>query len=162
MRLALRIVTALVILVLLIGSTQWTSAAFAAGPQASSATATDKANSSRGTGEDPNIKTDKEQAAKNDPANEPPAPPKKGGAKTRGFFDCWVTVDNYTPWWVDVYVDRTYRGQVGPWGAGTVNAGAGGTNLYGRAVFDNGSVKSWGPRQFHCSSDGEFSWRLDR
>ena len=161
-RLATRIVTALAVLVLLIGSKQWKPTAFAAGPQGSTAAATDKSNSSRGAGEDPNIKADKQQAAKNDPANEPPAPPKKGGAKTRGFFDCWVTADNYTPWWIDIYVDGTYRGQVAPWGAGTVNAGAGSTTLYGRAVFDSGSVRNWGPRQFHCSSDGVFTWRLDR
>ncbi len=130
-RLAARIVTALAVLAVLIGSTQWKPTVFAARPQASSAMAADKANSSRGTGDDPNIKGDKQQAVKNDPANEPPAPPKKGGAKTRGFFDCWVTANNYTPWWVDVYVDGTYRGQVAPWGAGTVNAGAGGTTLYG-------------------------------
>src|SRR5260370_34217386 len=126
-------VIALVVLVLLAGSKQWNPTAFAAGPQA--ATATDKSSSSRGAGEDPNIKADKQQAAKNDPANEPPAPPKKGGAKTRGFFDCWVTADNYTPWWVDVYVDGTYRGEVAPWGAGTVNAGAGGAMLYARVLF---------------------------
>src|SRR2546425_10469595 len=108
-RLAARIVTALAVLVLLIGSKQWKPTASAAGPQASTAKATDKSNSSRGAGEDPNIKADKQQAAKNDPANEPPAPPKKGGAKTRGFFDCSVTADNYTPWWIDVYVDGTYR-----------------------------------------------------
>src|SRR2546427_662757 len=161
-RLATRIVTALAVLVLLIGSKQWKPTAFAAGPKASTAKPPGKSNSSRGAGEDPNIKTDKQQAAKNDPANEPPAPPKKGGAKTRGFFDCWVTADNYTPWWIDIYVDGTYRGQVAPWGAGTVNAGAGSTTLYGRAVFDSGSVRNWGPRQFHCSSDGVFTWRLDR
>ena len=143
-RLATRIVTALAVLVLLIGSKQWKPTAFAAGPQGSTAAATDKSNSSRGAGEDPDIKADKQQAAKNDPANEPPAPPKKGGAKTRGFFDCWVTADNYTPWWIDVYVDGTYRGQVASWGSGMVNVGAGSIALYACAVFDNGSVRNWG------------------
>jgi hypothetical protein len=135
--------------------------ASASAPQASSGKATDKAMASRGAGPDTNIKQDKDQATKNDAAKAPPAPPSKGGAKTRGIFDCWVTANNYTPWWVDIYVDGTYRGQVAPWGAGTVNAGAGGTALYGRAVFTDGSYKSWGPRQFACTSDGQFTWRLD-
>jgi len=125
------------------------------------ASAEDKSNKTRG-GPDENIKVGEDQAAKNDPAKEPPAPPDKGGAKTRGYLDCWVSVNNYTPWWVDVYVDGTYRGQASPWGAGVVNAGSGGTALYAAATFTDGSVRSWGPRRFLCSPDGRFSWRLDR
>jgi hypothetical protein len=160
--LAGRVVIALAVFVLPVATMQEKSQAFAAEAQASSAKATAKATSSRGVGDDPNIKGGKQQAASNDPAKEAPAPPQKGGAKTRGLFDCYVTADNYTSWWIDIYVDGTYRGQVSPWGAGTVNAGIGGTTLYGRAEFNDGSVKTWGPRQFLCTSDGRFNWRLDR
>jgi hypothetical protein len=132
-----------------------------AGAQASSGKAEDKAAKTRGGGADSNVKEGKDQAAKNDPAQEPAAPPEKGGKKERGVFDCWVTADNYTGWWIDIFVDGTYRGQVSPWGRGTVNAGAGGTTLYGRADFTDGAVRTWGPRAFICASNGQFSWRLD-
>jgi hypothetical protein len=148
----------LAVLIVMTAAMLGTPKAFAQGKAVGKAT--DKAQGSRGAGEDPNIKQDK-QSATNDPAKETPAPPKKGGAKTRGYLDCWVTADNYTPWWIDIYIDGTYRGQVAPWGGGTVDAGSGGTTVYGRAVFTSGAVKTWGPRQFQCSPNGDFTWRLD-
>src|SRR5262245_18477808 len=83
--------------------------------------ASDKATKGRG-GADPNIKT---ESGKNVAAQEPAAPPKKGGAQGRGVFDCWVTYDNYTPWYIDVFADGNYRGTVAPFGDITVNVGAG-------------------------------------
>jgi hypothetical protein len=149
------IVVALVVIFALLASAQ--NAPNASAPT-SARTATDKSAKSRG-GPDANIKEDKNQVATNDPAQEPAAPPQKGGQKQRGPNDCWLTADNYTPWYINVYVDGTYRGQLSPWGKGIVNAGAG-TTLYGRADFPNGSYNSWGPRVFTCSPTGTFIWRL--
>jgi hypothetical protein len=129
--------------------------------QASRAQESDKSTKSRSVGDDPNIKQGKEQVAKNSPGNEPPAPPQKGGARSRGPLDCWLTIDNWSPWWIDVYIDGTYRGEVSPFGKGTVNAGFGGTMLYARANFTDATFRAWGPRQFLCSSNGQFNWRLD-
>jgi hypothetical protein len=152
-----RIITLVAVLIVATAAMQ-TQNAFAQGK--AEGKATDKAASSRGAGPDSNIKQDK-QSAVNDPAKGTPAPPKKGGAATRGYLDCWVTASNYTPWWIDVYIDGTYRGQLSPWGDGTVNAGSGATVIYGRAVFTDGSAKTWGPRQFACAPNGTFTWRLD-
>ena len=113
---------------------------------------------SRGSGPDANIKKDEKDVATN--AQEPPAPPEKGGQKQRGPNDCWVTTDNSSPWFANVYVDGTYRGQVPPWGKVTFNVGAGNTTLYGRANFPDGSYNTWGPRVFLCPSDNSFTWTL--
>jgi hypothetical protein len=43
------------------------------------------------------------------------APPQKGGPKTRGP-SCRIHIDNRTPWYVDIYTDGDYRGQVSSWG----------------------------------------------
>lgn len=119
--------------------------------------AEDTATKSRGgEGSDPNVKQGPE-VAKNQPGKEPPAPVKKGGEKSRGYSDCLVTVDSYTPWWIEVYIDGTYRGQVSPWGDGTVNALAGETRVYARAP---GVGRSWGPRVFDCPHDGHIKWTL--
>jgi len=120
--------------------------------------AEDKPKKSRGSGPDANIKKDEKDVATN--AQEPAAPPQKGGQKQRGPNDCWVTADNYSPWFINVYVDGTYRGQVSPWGKGVVNAGAGNTTLYGRANLPDGSSNTWGPRVFSCTSDDTFTWTL--
>jgi hypothetical protein len=161
MKLRLTGMMILAVLITLAVSAQENAKLAGAKEQGANAKAEDKSAKSRGVGEDPNIKEGKEQAAKNNPDNAPPAPPQKGGGKSRGPLDCWVTVDNWTPWWIDVYVDGKYRGQASPFGKGTVNAGAGGTNLYARADFSDATFRAWGPRLFVCSSNGQFSWRLD-
>ena len=44
-----------------------------------------------------------------------PAPAAKGGKKTKApTFG--IHIDNRTAHYVDVYIDNTYRGTVGPWG----------------------------------------------
>lgn len=74
--------------------------------------ATTKAEKSRG-GADANIKQTREQVLKSQEA--PPAPDAKTGEKSRQLT-CRLVFDNWTPYWVQVYADGRYRGELAPWG----------------------------------------------
>jgi hypothetical protein len=123
--------------------------------KASTNKATAKASKSRGSADaqDPNIKSTHE---KNNAQSSLPAPPQKGGSASRGV--CAVHFDNRTQWYIQVFVDGDGQGTVGPYGDGYAYAISGATTLYGRAVFDDGSVTNWGPQVISCH--GTFSWSL--
>lgn len=104
----------------------------------------------RGAGEDPNIKHGE---AANDPNKKVQPPPSKGGTKARGGYYCEVRVDNWTQWYIKIYVDGDYRGTVGPYDDGVVNVYPGETQVYGRADFNDGSSLSWGPKTYSCGSN---------
>ena len=126
------------------------------GTQAQAGKASDVAQTARGSADsDPNVKT---PPGPNDPAKETPAPAKKGGQKTRGTA-CFVNFDNYTPWYVEAYVDGTYRGTVAPWGDLDTVTGDGPTSIYARARFTDGSMKYGGPRNGLCVNEA-FRWEL--
>jgi hypothetical protein len=115
------------------------------------------AQSSRGGGADPNIKSDAKPV--NDPnAKTPPPPPEKSGQ--RGARGCSVDVNNMTAWFVDIYSNGIYVGTVGPWGNGWTYPPLVGSAVYGRANFTDGTWKYWGPRQFVCAQGGIYSWQL--
>ncbi len=114
------------------------------------------AQSSRGGGADPNIKSDAKPV--NDPNAKTPPPPEKSGQ--RGARGCSVDVNNMTAWYVDIYSNGVYVGTVGPWGNGWTYPPAVGSAVYGRANFTDGSWKYWGPRQFVCAQGGIYSWQL--
>ena len=120
-------------------------------------TVTDKATKSRGKSDvkDPNIKSDSDTNKANANA---PAPPNKGGT-ARGAA-CTIHIDNRTPYYIRIYVDGDYKGQVGPWGDGITYAIAGPTRLYGKALFDDGTSSSWGPRIAECY--GSYTWILNK
>lgn len=101
----------------------------------------------RGGEADPNIKEDK---STNDPNAQMDAPPSKGGATTRGGGYCEVRLDNRTNWLIKIYVDGVYRGTLSPYGDGVVNVLAGGTSVYARADFDDGTYYYWGPQAYDC------------
>ena len=108
---------------------------------------------------DANIKHDSE---KNNAKATPPAPPEKGGPKSRGAgpYRCGVHVDNHTPWIIRTYVDGDYVGSVNRYGDIAGITGNGPTTVYGVAVFDDGSTRTWGPHLFNCSAGGIYTWRL--
>lgn len=124
--------------------------------QQTTSNATVRAQKARGVAgaEDENIKIPRQP---NDPNAKQEAPPEKGGPKTRGG-SCWVHVDNRTPWYVDIYTDGQYRGQVSPWGDSSGAIGCGNTNLYGVAEFRDGSRYTWGPSVYIIN--GVFTWRV--
>jgi hypothetical protein len=135
--------------------------AYAQAPAAQQDNARDKGQRSRGEATaDPNIKT----ARPTNRADAPrPAPEKKGGQApaTRGVSVCAVVFDNYTGWPVDTYTDGDYTGTVAAWGDLTAYAIAGGTRLYARVTFVDGSSATWGPRTISCPANGVFTWYLD-
>ncbi len=134
-----------------------TVAIFAIAFSASIATAenssSDSGTKSRGGGENPNIKS---HSAKNDTANAPAAPKAKGGEATRGA--CNLLVDNSTPWKIHIYVDGEWVGMMSEWGDASGWYNSGRHNLYGVALFTDGSELTWGPRQVSCS--GTYTWKL--
>lgn len=87
------------------------------------------------------------------------APKNKGGdAAAKGT--CYVQLDNWTPWYVNYYVDGSYQGTVPPWGELWGSAISGRTRLYARADFDDGTYLYWGPSYFSCF--GSHTWRIDQ
>jgi hypothetical protein len=133
-----------------------------AGAQQGKSAVTSKAQAGRAAGaEDPNIKSRERPTNKADADTAFPAPPKKGGPRTRGVL-CGVHVDNRTPYYIDVFVDGEFADTVTPWGDVYSYAYAGITNLYARADFEDGSYKWWGPSDVNCRRDTVFTWTLTR
>jgi len=118
-----------------------------------------KAQTSRG-GKDTNIKS--EGRVNDKAATGRAAPAQKGGEKPRGGAICDVHFDNRTPWWLDVYVDGDFEGNMPPWGDVYTYAIAGPTILYGRARFTDGSILTWGPVTVRCPAGGSYEWRVSR
>jgi len=118
---------------------------------------TDKAQKSRGSGANENIKS---KSDKNDPNADIPAPANKSGDKSRAGV-CCITVDNYTAWKVQLYVDGNYQGLLWPWGDGTSCVYSGATRIYAMAEFTDGTYSDWGPRVFNCRPGKDYTWNLD-
>lgn len=116
-----------------------------------------KGEAARGGEADPNIKEGKET---NDPNAQIDAPPKKGGATTRGGGYCEVQFDNRTKWYIKVYVDGIYRGTLSPYGDGVVYAQPGSTSVYARADFDDGTYYRWGPSSYSCGPGQYIPFRM--
>jgi hypothetical protein len=86
-------------------------------------------------------------------------PPNKGGPKAKGGAWCDIHIDNHTPYYVQFYMNGELGGVIGPWGDLYPDITAGMAQLYARAVFNNGDVLAFGPRDYHCSG-GSFTWTL--
>jgi len=109
----------------------------------------------------------KNESPKNDVKVTIPAPPNKGGSKTRGTgpYACEIHVDNRTPYVISIYVDVEKKGyelsgQVPRYGDLVGKTGNGSTSIYGLALFTDGSSKEWGPTIFTCPAGGEYTWTL--
>jgi hypothetical protein len=115
-----------------------------------------KSQKARGDAPDPNVKS------KVDGVNAPDAqiklPPSKGGEAQRGI--CQAHFDNRTPWFLQCFVDGDYRGTVPPGGDLWPAAGSGDTVLYARALFTDGSVRTWGPKTVYIPAGSTFNWLL--
>lgn len=114
-----------------------------------------KAEKSRGTGTDENIRADR--TPNHQGAAAAPAPASKGGERTRGAVSI-VHADNRTQWYIDVYANGSFCGSMGPWGDTYCYVPSGNVTLYGRAPFDDGSSIKWGPKVDYV--DGTYTWRL--
>jgi hypothetical protein len=128
-----------------------------AGAQGRKNTLTTRASASRGAAtSDQNIK---HARAANPKGAMVPAPPKKGGVRTRGgAASCALHVDNRTALFVDLYTNGDYRGTIEPWGDMEGFVACGSTVFYARADLDNGTYIPWGPDTVYVS--GPFLWTL--
>ncbi|PLW93454.1 MAG: hypothetical protein C0592_06105 [Marinilabiliales bacterium] len=72
---------------------------------------------------------------------------------TRGSY-CELTFDNYTGYYINVWVDGEYRGMLDPWGTGYVTVGSGWTTWY---CETSGGTYFW---QDKGSCNGEQWWNL--
>jgi hypothetical protein len=115
-----------------------------------------KAERSRGAGADQNVKADR--APNHVSATAAPAPAAKGGERTRGGVSV-VHIDNWTQWYIDVYMNGTFCGSMGPWGDTYCYVPSGNVTMYARAPFDDGSALKWGPRVDYV--DGTYTWKLN-
>ena len=108
-------------------------------------------------GSDPHIKSN---SMNNSESPKIPAPPKKGGPKSRGLNGtCNIHVDNRTPYYITFYFDGQPEGALGPWGDLMPNITQGVAEIYAKAVFTDGSVLTFGPRDLRCTG-GDFTWTL--
>ncbi|HLZ44180.1 MAG TPA: hypothetical protein VKQ05_00705 [Gemmatimonadales bacterium] len=110
---------------------------------------------SRGTATDENIK--KPRAANDPAAAAIPAPANKGGNQTRGAASV-VHLDNWTNYYIDLYVNGEFCATSGPWGDAYCLVPSGSAVLYGKANFTDGSSLTWGPRAAYV--DGNYDWKL--
>jgi len=119
-----------------------------------------KAEVSRGT---PPVKLKSESRVNSKKAAPIPAPAQKGGEKARGQVStCIVHFDNRTDLWIKGWVDGEFEGVTPPYGDLYAYAIAGGTQLFARADFDDGTYLYWGPTIVSCPPGGTFTWRVSR
>ena len=95
--------------------------------------------------------------AANNKTGGPPAPPAKGGPKTRGENRHVLVAHNHQ-WAMDVYLNKTQIATVGPWVDVSFWCEPG-SILYSQAVFQDGSTIKWGP-QVVPMGDGVYTWTL--
>lgn len=106
---------------------------------------------------DNNIRSDNMMNSKNSMVA---APENKGGAKSRGLNGtCNIHVNNKTGYYVTFYFNGDVAGALGPWGDLYPNSTEGRGVLYARAVFNDGSVMTFGPQNFTCTGS-DFTWTL--
>jgi len=118
-----------------------------------------KSTTARSRGADENIKT--ARPSTNSASANVPAPANKGAGRAKGAAAVsTVILDNSTPWFIDIYIDGTFRGTMGPWGDSYAYALSGNTRLYARADFDDGSYKFWGPKVVYIGNGESYTWRL--
>jgi hypothetical protein len=104
---------------------------------------------------DSNIKNDNALNS----ADQKIAPPaKKGGPAAKGVY-CELHIDNRTPYYVRFYMNGELGAIIGPFGDYYPDITSGLAVLYGRAVFDDGSAYTFGPRDYQCSG-GSATWSL--
>lgn len=71
----------------------------------------------------------------------------------------YVKFSNYTPWFIQCYVNGVLQGTMAPWGDFTIYLPRSETyRFYAVAHFDDGSRKTWGALNRYVS--GAFTWSL--
>lgn len=104
------------------------------------------------SGADRNIKSARPTNTAGKPA---PKPPQKGGQASSRGSTCELTVDNFTGWYIDIYLDGNSAGTVSPYGTAKGYVNSGRRSLYAKAP---GTSYTWGPRSVTLTD--EFTWNL--
>lgn len=115
----------------------------------------------KGSGHADEIVRDRE-SSRNEFGSPKAAPLTSAGVKIlSGPSSCDVWFDNYTGYWIDVYIDGQWYGTMSPWGGFMAyNVAAGERRLYGQANFTNGTYDYWGPYNLACNAYATFHWQL--
>jgi type II secretory pathway pseudopilin PulG len=95
-------------------------------------------------GADENIKTAK-------PGDDTP---KAKVEKTRGE-SCYIYVNNYTGYSIDIYVDGDWMGTIAAYATAYTTTYPGNTKFYAKSI---GGTRYWGPSYFDCQY--EYTWNL--
>jgi hypothetical protein len=95
-------------------------------------------------GADANIRTAK-------PSDDTKAPKIE---KSRGEL-CYIYVNNYSGYAVDVYIDGDWMGTIAAYATAYTYAYPGSTKAYGKSI---GGTMVWGPTHFDCQYD--YTWNL--
>lgn len=69
-----------------------------------------------------------------------------------------IIVDNFTRYYIDIYVDGSFRMTLAPYAKKTTWAVPGRTKLYAKAPFSDGSYSYWGPTT--TTTGYEYKWNL--
>ena len=84
-----------------------------------------------------------------------PAAEDKSRGDVYGSSYCDVTIDNWTGYSIDIYIDGSYRGTIAPYDKRVTWAIPGTTKLYAEST---GTTYYWGPYTFGC--DYSYTWKL--
>lgn len=105
----------------------------------------------------PDSKVDALQRPVND-KNKPAAPNStRGDVYGSDYSD--VVIDNWTGYYIDIYVNGNYRGTVSPYDKRVTWAIPGNNTLYAKAVFNDGSYLYWGPKTTYTGYS--YTWKLN-
>ncbi len=70
-----------------------------------------------------------------------------------------VVIDNWTGYYIDIYVNGSFRGTVSPYDKRVTWAIPGTNTLYAKAVFNDGSYLYWGPQTTYTGYS--YTWKLN-
>ncbi|MFZ9388658.1 MAG: hypothetical protein ACO25B_12330 [Chitinophagaceae bacterium] len=109
----------------------------------------------------PESKPDPKVAGLQRPVNNKnkPAAPSTSRGEVYGPNYSDVVVDNWTGYYIDIYVNGNYRGTVSPYDKRVTWAIPGTNTLYGKAVFNDGSYLYWGPKV--TATGYTYTWKLN-
>ncbi len=113
----------------------------------------------KGAEDDPNIK---EGFTENDPDTPMTVPASKGGGGAKGGGgNCKITLDNFTNYAVQIYINGVYKGVLYGGNESTLYYTPGSVAIYAKAPFSDGSFTYWGPTTYDCGDNQYIYYKLN-
>jgi len=103
----------------------------------------------------PNADVDKLKRPENE---KKPKPEVKSRGDVYGSNYSDIVIDNYTGYYMDIYVEGNFRGTVAPYDKRVTWAIPGNNKLYAKTVFSDGSYLYWGPS--YVNTGYSYTWKL--